>query len=569
MASVASSDSGTEATNEPANAGAPEAHVPAVTSVRAPRMEQRYYASWEEFFSALSEYQDATCQVFRKRTSTSVAARNAELERRGTLTATTKIPLSFEKYYRRLCCTHIWCRPSRSTGKRKNYFVKSTKCEAQLSLMVVWGADKGFQVKVTQQNTTHNHRLGSTSYENHPVNRRVDDADVINFVDELQMAGAKKKLILEYLRRKTGKKVTLRDVHNLVQKLKDARRGSTTVEARLDTILREFCSSRKENTATIYVDDNKLAQTITFQTHQMRRFFEAFPEVLMIDATHNTNDARYKLISFMIHDIFGHGQYVQHALMENESAECLTDAITSFKSFNPTWDRVRVIIVDKDFGEISLLRAAFPGARILLCVFHVVKYLRVEVAKREYGVLDRDKVEDAVHMMLSAQTEPEYETGRKYLYYLVEGKQILQHEDVPDSEHSFLKYFNANWHQCREMWSGYGRVDVYHLGNTTNNRLEAAWGHLKDVLKPTMMLDECVETLMFLQSIAEMEYTKTITDIGCMRYNGADAELEKLAKEVSQHAYQLVEKQYRVANDRKTQYNMRELQAHVFLCKGH
>ncbi|KAE9034208.1 hypothetical protein PR002_g8259 [Phytophthora rubi] len=119
------------------------------------------------------------------------------------------------------------------------------------------------------------------------------------------------------------------------------------------------------------------------------------------------------------------------------------------------------------------------------------------------------------------------------------------------------------------MWSGYGRVDVYHLGNTTNNRLEAAWGHLKDVLKPTMMLDECVETLMFLQSIAEMEYTKTITDIGCMRYNGADAELEKLAKEVSQHAYQLVEKQYRVANDRKTQYNMRELQAHVFLCKGH
>jgi hypothetical protein len=59
--------------------------------------------------------------------------------------------------------------------------------------------------------------------------------------------------------------------------------------------------------------------------------------------------------------------------MENERAECLTDAVTSFKSFNPTWDEVRVIIVDKDFGEISLLQAAFPAARILLCVFHVVK----------------------------------------------------------------------------------------------------------------------------------------------------------------------------------------------------
>ncbi|KAG2821837.1 hypothetical protein PC119_g4418 [Phytophthora cactorum] len=52
----------------------------------------------------------------------------------------------------------------------------------------------------------------------------------------------------------------------------------------------------------------------------MRRCIEVFPQVLMMGATHNTNDARYKLFSFMIHDVFGHGQYVQHALMENESA---------------------------------------------------------------------------------------------------------------------------------------------------------------------------------------------------------------------------------------------------------
>ena len=60
-------------------------------------------------------------------------------------------------------------------------------------------------------------------------------------------------------------------------------------------------------------------------------------------------------------------------------------------------------------------------------------------------------------------------------------------------------------------------------------RLEAAWGHLKDILKPDVMLDECVETLMFLQSVAEMVYSKRITDVGCMRYRGADAELENLA----------------------------------------
>ncbi|KAG2962464.1 hypothetical protein PC118_g21412 [Phytophthora cactorum] len=47
-------------------------------------------------------------------------------------------------------------------------------------------------------------------------------------------------------------------------------------------------------------------------------------------------------------------------------------------------------------------------------------------------------------------------------------------------------------------------LHVPHLGNTTNNRLEAAWGHVKDVLKPTITPDACVDTLQFLQSIAEM-----------------------------------------------------------------
>ncbi|KAG6944262.1 hypothetical protein JG688_00017175, partial [Phytophthora aleatoria] len=202
--------------------------------------------------------------------------------------------------------------------------------------------------------------------------------DVIDFVDELQAAGAKKKLMLQFLRKKTDKHVTLRDVHNL---------------------LRDAEGSSKGNTATIYVDDDKLAQTITFQTLQMRHFLEALPQVLMVDATHNTNDARYNLFSFMIHDGFGH---VSHS-----------------------------------------------------------------------------------------------------------------------------------------------------------------WGHLKEVLKPSMPLDECVDPLQFLQSVAEVEYAKKMTDVEYMCYAGADTETQKLAREVSQHAYQSVVKQYRVANDQKTEYTTREIQPHM------
>ncbi|OWY94244.1 LOW QUALITY PROTEIN: ABC transporter [Phytophthora megakarya] len=260
------------------------------------------------------------------RSSTSSAARNADLQQRQKDSPQTIIPWSFDKYYRKLVGTHGWSRPSRSKDKRQNYFVKSTVCPARKTVTVVWGGTLGFQV--TQQLTEQNHALDSRSYGNHHSNRRIEDESMIDFVDELQAAGAKKKLILQFLKKKAGKHVTLRDVHNMVANLKAARCGSKTVESRLETGLRAFCS-RKGNTVTIYVDDNKLAQTITFQTQQRRRFFLAFPQVLMMDATHNTNDARYKLFSFMIHDVFGHGLYVQHVLMENDSAECLTDEYVS------------------------------------------------------------------------------------------------------------------------------------------------------------------------------------------------------------------------------------------------
>ncbi|KAG2797431.1 hypothetical protein PC116_g25906 [Phytophthora cactorum] len=46
-----------------------------------------------------------------------------------------------------------------------------------------------------------------------------------------------------------------------------------------------------------------------------------------------------------------------------------------------------------------------------------------------------------------------------------------------------------------------------------------------------MTLDECVDTLILLQSIAEIKYAKRITDVGHMGYRGADAELERLVRE--------------------------------------
>ncbi|KAG6955470.1 hypothetical protein JG688_00011874 [Phytophthora aleatoria] len=109
---------------------------------------------------------------------------------------------------------------------------------------------------------------------------------------------------MQFLRKKTGKNATLRGVHKMVTKVKERRRGSATTEERLEAVLRGICESRGSR-ASVFVDDERTNQTITLQTSQMRRWLKAFPEILLVDATHNTNDSRYRHFSFMVNDVYG------------------------------------------------------------------------------------------------------------------------------------------------------------------------------------------------------------------------------------------------------------------------
>lgn len=76
---------------------------------------------------------------------------------------------------------------------------------------------------------------------------------------------------------------------------------------------------------------------------------------------------------------------VQHCLVDNERKETLRTACEQFKEGCPSFDSVAVIIIDKDFTELAVLKEQFPKARVLLCHFHVVKYLQEEVAKERFN----------------------------------------------------------------------------------------------------------------------------------------------------------------------------------------
>ncbi|KAG3233188.1 hypothetical protein PI124_g21734 [Phytophthora idaei] len=138
-------------------------------------------------------------------------------------------------------------------------------------------------------------------------------------------------------------------------------------------ILPEDKTSVKVNVVNVFrVADTKLTSCITFQISHMRRMASLFPEVICVDATHGTNINRYRLFRFMMTDKFGSGTFAQHSLIDGETRANMRNVISAFKRNNEAWSAVNVVVIDKDFTELSTLEDEFPEASVILCQFHVI-----------------------------------------------------------------------------------------------------------------------------------------------------------------------------------------------------
>ncbi|GMF26176.1 unnamed protein product [Phytophthora fragariaefolia] len=82
-------------------------------------------------------------------------------------------------------------------------------------------------------------------------------------------------------------------------------------------------------------------------------------------------------------------------------------AVRAFKQNNTAWKDVKVIVIDKDFTELALLRDEFPCATIILCHFHVIDYLKREVSKKSYGfsAFEKMHVKNILTMMVRTNSE--------------------------------------------------------------------------------------------------------------------------------------------------------------------
>ncbi|TYZ60123.1 hypothetical protein PybrP1_005870 [[Pythium] brassicae (nom. inval.)] len=202
---------------------------------RAPRV-QRHHASWEAFQAHLDAYSDATFQLFRVRTTSSISARNARIMQQGadrreiptpvgeaapdSASAVSLVPESFQWYSKTFVCTHGWKERRRGNGQRVSHSLRSTACPAKLCVTlqrVVQEADR-WHVVVTKQGTDHNHELSVHAYQQYSEVRRIKDPTLLDRAEALWTKGQSRRKIFEFLKQHAPNAIVMKDVHNLVQR---------------------------------------------------------------------------------------------------------------------------------------------------------------------------------------------------------------------------------------------------------------------------------------------------------------------------------------------------------------
>ncbi|KAL4099835.1 hypothetical protein PRIC1_007634 [Phytophthora ramorum] len=276
-----------------------------------------FWRSWEQFEKVFADFQERTFQLFSIRTSISVEARNRMIVQeqtkakkvkdfgsekkskraRRTRTGGNLLPASWDKYSRTFLCTHAMPFLKKGTGKRKHTSVRSTGCSARVNVRVcLQPSSDGFHL-VVKATGTHDHALTEYQWYNYAENRHIEDPLLGQDVEVMSEAGAKPRGILSYLRAKTGKRMALKDVHNMIQGVKHKFRGGRSDAERAIAVLDEFIESASGNTAEFIVDSNNNI-----------------------------------------------GHYVQHALVQTEEKANLALAVAAFKKNNPRWSNIRVVM---------------------------------------------------------------------------------------------------------------------------------------------------------------------------------------------------------------------------------
>lgn len=350
----------------------------------------------------------------------------------------------------------------------------------------------------------------------------------------------------------TGKVVTTQDLHNL----KLNRHGRYEAEQLVQEI--EECRQKHQAKIIPIVDKNDELQISFLQTPHMEQAYKSFPEVVLLDATYRTNKLKMPLYVFVVQDGCGESQVIAYAFVASEQSHHVTEILNLFVRENPCSENTGVIVVDKDFTQISALRSTFPSApSIQLCQVHVVKAFRTAVSHLARSSEERNKMMTTFNEMLHAPNASKFEEARS--------------EFTRFASKESMEYLEKNWLSSKNMWVRHLCDQEFTCGANTTNRVEAHNSFIKTALSSSTKLHDAVRKLLELSSNFERKSAHSAALLKtCVFYNhSSNTKIEEACANVlTPFACGLIRKQFCQLAESDVEVKKTESLYHVTFSNG-
>ena len=160
----------------------------------------------------------------------------------------------------------------------------------------------------------------------------------------------------------------------------------------------------------ICVDTNKQFKGLFVQDKQMGKAFEAYPELVCLDATYKLLNLRLPVFLMLCEDSNGQSEIIALCVIASEDTTSIQWMLDTFKKLNPNWTSIRVVMADKDLKERDVIRNELPNASILICLFHTLRTFRREITCDKMGITAGQRVTclELIQKLAYSSSEDEY-----------------------------------------------------------------------------------------------------------------------------------------------------------------
>ena len=377
------------------------------------------------------------------------------------------------KYSLKFCCKHGGRkRIKKCKGERINQHYNNMGCKA---VIMFYKSRKDGTLSCTSVDNNHNHDLSEAVYKHDNIELSKEELDLCA---NLSHANAKPSQIKRVLKEKFRKEVTIQKLKNLMRKIPAG-------DAHDEVDFNEFFTALEADGGQVdWLDDpDGSVRCMTFASSKMLKAFQSSdPPLIQLDTTFELEEARYKLMAAVyLNPTTNKSEVAFMALMSDETNISMEFALSRLKQICLRY--TLIFIVDKDFGQLAVLNSIFPNSRILLCIFHAIKFMKNLIATAPVVVDKKKALLDQFKKVLYANTEDIFKK-KDAKFLRVCGNVTIK---SGEGQKSLADYYQRNWNSCQNMWVKCFRKSLPCLGDNTSNRVERYFWTVKKAFKDTFM----------------------------------------------------------------------------------